>query len=992
MKKKGYLFLLLVVIVAFWQISFLQKGMKWDFVDAFLPSRYFFSESVLNNQFPLWNPYLLYGVPIFADLVSVFNPEFWIVANLFGYSNITLQLIFLMYVFIAGVSFNYFLKQFEVGQKLRLAFAVAYMLSGLTIGNAQHIAFVYAYAIVPFVLASYFSFVNQLNRVNFVRLSISLFLVIFGGYPGFTIILGYFLLSIFVYTLVINWSDKSYLKRLFFYHLGLAITVILFSSVLIVAYIQGAPFFSRYSGLSLGLALKHSFTLKSVISFILPMATAADTQYFGTDPSMSNAYFGSISLVLFLFAFTKKSHKKESYLILGFGIFALLASLGNQFFLREFLYRYFPLMNMFQYPSIFRGFVIFSFLAFSGINSKDFDFNKIDKKIVSGISALLVLLILVLVLCAFLHTERNYAEELPATTRFSNIILQGIIQCFVLAAFILALWKVKDIRNFSFVMLFLFAFDGIISTQLNIRATVISEINPIEFYRYLKSSPKGFPIPELNAIGKNSDKNSENDFIWMNNNVFPKKVTFDGLVAFKPDGYTFLSDNYPDLLEAIKKEPVVYFSGDARENSQINNFNSETIFLSKDDYSKVQIEDLKSDKNSSLKISNFSPIRIEVQTNTESSQLLVYQQNYFSGWRVFVDGKQQNLLESNFTHMAVLVPAGEHSVIFEFKNSLIKTAFVFSYLILFALVTLFIYYTTKKYPEQKKRILFLVVFATVIFISGSLLNRYFYQKNKRGLAEQIVEKTCEWKEKFDDELFIVLSSKNRELEHLVPADTVLYVDENTNIAKFSQLLMDSGSRYFAFAWQGGIVDENIKELLYSFYPKIVEKQMKKNSGLFLMESDGAHFKPEFFQDFEVPGIASWTDEQSRIKEDSITGNHSYIFRATNEWGPAIEISTDEKLQSLEHVVITADVLFEKRMEKTLLVFTTERAGKINLYKVTDVSEFVNTPLQWGRAVLAVDVKEELQMEDVIKIYFWNVNKVSFQIDNLRLKYIYTDSE
>ena len=42
MKKGGYILLLLVTITAFWQIFFLQNGMKWDFVDAFLPSRYFF--------------------------------------------------------------------------------------------------------------------------------------------------------------------------------------------------------------------------------------------------------------------------------------------------------------------------------------------------------------------------------------------------------------------------------------------------------------------------------------------------------------------------------------------------------------------------------------------------------------------------------------------------------------------------------------------------------------------------------------------------------------------------------------------------------------------------------------------------------------------------------------------------------------------------------------------------------------------------------------
>jgi hypothetical protein len=87
----------------------------------------------------------------------------------------------------------------------------------------------------------------------------------------------------------------------------------------------------------------------------------------------------------------------------------------------------------------------------------------------------------------------------------------------------------------------------------------LSEVNPVKFHHHLKSSPKDFPVPELNPISENSDRNAQNEFIWMNNNVFPKKVTFDGLVSFKLDGYAHLSDDHPDLLEAIKKKPVIYF-------------------------------------------------------------------------------------------------------------------------------------------------------------------------------------------------------------------------------------------------------------------------------------------------------------------------------------------------------------------------------------------------------------------------------------------------
>ncbi len=1000
MKKKGYLLLLLVTVAAFWQVFFLQNGIKWDFVDAFLPSRYFFSESVLNNQFPLWNPYLLYGTPIFADLVSVFSPEYWIVANLFGYSNITLQFVFLAYIFLAGVSFNYFLKYFNVDQKLSLALSVAYMLSGVSIGNAQHIAFVYSFAIVPFVLTAYFSFVHQLNKQNFVRLSVSLFLVIFGGYPGVTIILGYFLLSIFVYSFVANHSNKSYLKKLTIYHLFLIITVVLFSLVLIIAYIQGFPFLSRYHGLSLNVAQSQPFTFKSIISFILPMASGTDSQYFGTDPSMTNAYFGIIGLILFFFALTKKIKVKESYLILGFGIVALLASFGNLFFLREFLFNYFPLMNMFKYPAIFRGFAIFSFLAFAGININSFEFGKTDRKFLGAISGLIFLLILVLIFRAsqqldhfvFFQQGLSFSEEISAATRFDNIVLQGITQLIILCGFIIILWKIKDIRNFSTAILFLFLADGIVSTQLCIYNTVISQANPIKFYHYLKSSPKGFPIPGLNPIGENSDRNAHSDFTWINDNVFPKKVTFDGSVSFTLDGYAYLSDKHPDLLEAIKKEPVVYFSDDIRKDSSVKDFSPKTVFLSAKNYSKIGQKELKSDLSDKLSISNFSPTKIEIETTTKFSQLLVYQQNYFTNWNAFIDGEPHELLKSNFTHMAVLVPPGKHLIVFEFRDTPIKLFFCFTYLIFFGLLVLLIYFVVNHHPERKKRVIVLLLLGVLIFIVGSILNRHFYKKNILGLTPTIIEKAEKWHDDYKGNITILLSTHDRKLTEAMPADTSFYIDEKTNIASFSQFLMNAKSQYFVFAWQGGIIDDNIKELLYSFYPKIVGQNVENNSGIVLLEKDDASFNYAFFENFEKQGVDNWTQDEKRIKVDSVTGNHSYFFGSSDEWGPAIEIPVDDKILQLKKLAIISDVLMNEKPEEALLVFTTERSGVTDIYQTIDISEFVIKPEEWGRVAFTVNLESKIKEGDRLKIYFWNRDKQSFQIDNLKLKYVYSDSE
>lgn len=994
MRKGGYLLLMLVVIIAFWQVFFLHNGMKWDFVDAFLPSRYFFSESILNYQFPLWNPYLLYGTPIYADLVSVFNPEFWIIGNMFGYSNITLQFVFLTYIFIAGVSFFYFLKQFNSESQTSIGLSVAYMLSGFTIGNSQHVAFVCGYALIPFLLACYYQFVKEISKTSLVRLSLALFLMIYCSYPAITIISGYFMLSIFIWYAIVNRMDKSYIKKYFLYHFVLVIIVILFSATLILAYFQISPFLSRFNGLPIELAQKHPFSVKSLLSFLVPMAAGNDPQYFKTDVSFSNGYWGIISLALFLFVLTKKANHKESYLILFFGLFALLASFGDEFFVRGFLYKFAPLLDRFQYPGMFRAFAIFGFLAFTGINFKNSGFNLADRKRLIMISASIISILLFLVWqasgrienFAYFNGESKFTEELFNATRFDNIIFQGIIQIIFLLILILVTWKIKAVKHFSAALLILFIADGIISTQLSANYTVLSKTNPVKFYNYLKSSPKGFPIPELNPIGENSDRNAANEFTWMNNNVFPRKVTFDGLVSFKTDGYRFLSDNHPDLLEAIKKEAVVYFSDDYREDTSVKDFKPNTVFLQTSDLEKLSGKILQSGKNDKLEITDFSPSKIEIKTKTEYTQLLTYQQNYYRGWRVFVDGIEQDLLKSNFTHMSVLVPAGEHMVVFKYTNLAIICTFCFTTLIFLILIAFCVKYYLIRHPYRKKQVIFALVAGISIFIFISGTNRYLYKKNRLGLTPVIAERVKHWKSTYNNDIRILLSTQQKDLKSSEFADEICFINEKSNVAELSDFLMNSESRYFAFAWQGGIISDDLFELIYSFYPEIIELEKRNNSGFILLKNGDVNQKYNLIRTFEPDTSPEWIQNLGRIKVDSISDNHAYFYNENDEFGTSLEFEAGKDILTKDKITTLADFKIEEKLAEVLLVFTTNRAGKVQVYQTLNISQFAKYPDKWNRAVYEINIAPEIQEGDIIKIYFWNLRKAKFQIDNLKIKY------
>src|SRR5690606_2261386 len=154
---------------------------------------------------------------------------------------------------------------------------------------------------------------------------------------------------------------------------------------------------------------------------------------------------------------------------------------------------------------------------------------------------------------------------------------------------------------------------------------------------------------------------------------------------------------------------------------------------------------LRSVQNDSLEIFKFSPTKIEIKTSTEFPQLLIYQQNYYTGWKVFVDEDEQNLLKSNFTQMEVLVPSGQHVVRFEYKNNAIIYSFCFTVLIFFVLIGFSIKYFVANHPKKKKQVIVILISLVGVFFLSSGINRFLYNKNKAGLSRVITEKLGQWK-------------------------------------------------------------------------------------------------------------------------------------------------------------------------------------------------------------------------------------------------------
>jgi hypothetical protein len=67
------------------------------------------------------------------------------------------------------------------------------------------------------------------------------------------------------------------------------------------------------------------------------------------------------------------------------------------------------------------------------------------------------------------------------------------------------------------------------------------------------------------------------------------------------------------------------------------------------------------------------PDRVEVRARASRTALLVLADNYYPGWRATVDGREATVYLANHTFRGVVVPAGEHTVVFTFEPGDLRT-------------------------------------------------------------------------------------------------------------------------------------------------------------------------------------------------------------------------------------------------------------------------------------------------------------------------------
>lgn len=93
------------------------------------------------------------------------------------------------------------------------------------------------------------------------------------------------------------------------------------------------------------------------------------------------------------------------------------------------------------------------------------------------------------------------------------------------------------------------------------------------------------------------------------------------------------------------------------------------------------------------KILKYSPHCVEIETDGNYSSFLVLADNYYPGWRVFVNGSEKHILRVNYTVRGVMIPRGANKIQFIFDPMSFRIGALVSFLTLLMIMVYFLRHT-----------------------------------------------------------------------------------------------------------------------------------------------------------------------------------------------------------------------------------------------------------------------------------------------------------
>ncbi len=1012
------LLLLFISILAYWEISLLQYSVKWDMLDVILPWRFYVGECLRNNYFPLWNPYQSAGYPIHADLqCPTWYPETILIGSTIGYSNITLHILFTLYIFISGLGIFKLTKHFGTDNLPAFISGAAFMLTGIFVSHAQHMFIIVSLAWIPWTILYYMKISEgNFKYINILILSLFTFLLISGGYQSLSIVMGYLFLTLFIFYCIRVLIKRDYRSLLVIITSNLVWVLITTGLCLVIisSLRDIFEYVERMSGISLAQAQVIPFTPRSLISLLVPFGVVKDPGFFNTDISMTNLYVGIFMLGFFIAGLFIRL-KPELKILLIFGFIFLLASFGNYLPVREWLYKYFPLMSLFRIPGFLRIIIVIPVIISGGlaINALLKGAGKMQKWIIIPFAVIGCFLILILIWSAvrisageplLTSDDISISERFSSASVFTHILIHSIIQLLFLVVFFLLYYKKIRLKIIIPVFVLMEMF---LAVQMNIKYTGCSPYyNPMVIRKELKERPQGFPLPPPFEISINTDVAAEFKPLCRNVNIFNKTVSFDAFTSLKLKGYKYLEDESTILKEAILKNRLTYlsdriFNEDEYDSDTLKTFHPIDLFFSGEDFIKLNTVNIKKSPGDTVFLTSFSPNEIKTFVKTKQPQILTLLQSNYKGWKVLIDGEPVPHYTSNRLFISTQIPPGEHEIIFHYSNNIVKAAFIFSYSLFMVILFILLWnYVKKKYPKPIKIII--PVFISFVILLVFILFLNYSRRNRPGkIYHKYVETAIDFSKSHKlNTKYIFIVDDPSHLEKIMkesgnPVNYTVYNHISPLIC--SQLWNDmtgNQTNNLLFARINVRSMPEITYILKELYPKINEVSSTRISTLMQLSNESTEPRKYLFSnfnDFETIN-EDWRGNSMYIdSSNSFSGNFSNRIDSLNKLSYILEIPCsliDGKGTFI--INISASVFLPNEISADVVLHI-KRNDKTVGYYTLNLNEAVTERNTWRKVFLSKYLRYNIRCNDKISIYMRNNSNGTLWVDDFKVTLLKKES-
>ncbi len=322
-----------------------------DFGLFFIPMRKLWLEQVALGHFPLWNPYLLSGTPLFATLQpAVLYPFSWLYLIFPFYFTFNISIV--LHYALAGFCMYLFMRKQNVGREGALVSATIFMLGGYMLAIHYYLSTLFPVAWSPLFLLVFFWGLfcgNFRGAVGAALVAAVMFFaggvetcyqlfawcVVFAAFPGL----------IYSGGSVGDWKFRANYLLIFF---------ALFVGVIAV---QALPTWElsylsdRHNGVPWDVSSLWSMRVKDIVQlfFLDPYGYLQNTKEVRFNQVwLHSLYLGTLPLMLFFYNCFQEGRRGWVFVLVVLVSFDI--ALGKNGFLFPLFYDYLPGFNHFRYP------------------------------------------------------------------------------------------------------------------------------------------------------------------------------------------------------------------------------------------------------------------------------------------------------------------------------------------------------------------------------------------------------------------------------------------------------------------------------------------------------------------------------------------------------------------------------------------------------------------------------------------------------------------